>query len=854
MAGNNVPGLENSSPQFSQNVPGAQIPLRANAGKEGEGFEHLGQSIENIAVEGAGIYDEIQRQHDISTSSKSYTDANVAHAQKLQQLKLTSPDGFIHDPDTGEIQKNSDGSQQTIAQDYWHWADQDYQARQHDMTPRAAAMFRQQMQSEIGSNTKILQNEGLKLQTAAADQAVDQNMVTLARANDSQPWSDSSPYYSQKQPDGAVLLRGNTDKINDQLRMLKLQTAQQGPTKDMSGELKAGVYNPTQVAALTAQRLSTHSESWAQSVMTDIMENNGPRDRKNALSTTALQQLYNLRDIVEGKDAQSQRAIAAGLPTVHTSLTADQIDKWRAKIDAMKPEAADVDKSEYKLALNQLHDYAKSTTDLRQFMASPLFQHTLHSGGALDMTPDERVKDLAEPFATAVTSTGVSGVTGLSSDAAKQAAANRKLQEARTLWPALAHQLGVKDVQGFGDAITAEASKQVAAKLQEDSRQRREDPMKYAASVETGPQGPGGTTRYRSGTAKYIDDRLSQDPSLLALFKPLTNGKTVFESSQQTANNVYSRAFGPRADVNALQKGQFEDQKNRLLSTRDPQQIESYFQLLNKQNVSPAQKEAYLQGLVGVGGLPQPYIDTLNLKTVPERAARWSSLLAGSTPMQDWTKQQGDESEKTISELSHKNNNDVFSLVDRKEGQNSPTAIAAKNNYTQSWEADYANARKRGMSSSDAQIYANETRDKTRASVGFVGAQHDFLGLFHWGQSGPQVPVEYGRTDLGDTQKKTIQGNLLKFQSEGELSKYKFVPVPGAAAQNPNAPTDAKWVAEHAYLWERIPGGYRLRVQEMSKAGLPTGNSQRVQILGKDSKPHYYDVQDRDAMAPQGTH
>lgn len=852
MAGNNVPGLDSNTPQFSESVPGVQFPFRQEFGKEGAGFQHLGENIQRGAGEAAGIYDEVQRQHDISTSSKSYTDATVAHSQQLQQLKLTSPDGFVHDPDTGEIIKNSDGGQRTIAHEYWDWADQDYQARQRDMSPRAAAMFRSQMQGEIGGNTRVLQNASLKLQAESADQSVETNMTTLARANDTNPWDNNHPYYPEKQADGSVLLRGNTDKINDQLRLLKLQTMQQGPTKDATGELKAGVYNPIQVNALAAQRLSTHAESWTQSTLTDILENDGPRNKKNHISTTALQQIYGLRDIVEGKDAQSQRAEAQGLPTVHSSLTADQIDKWRAKLDAIRPEAMDVDKSEYRTTLKLLNDSAHNVTNVKQFVASPLFQHALHSGGALELTPEERTGDLVESFSQAAMSSAVSKTNSLSSIGTKQALVNRELESAKGLFPQLAQTLGVKDTQGFGDAIVAKTKAAINQKLNEEDRQFRSDPMGFAASFRPGPQGAGGAGDSRNPTARAVEDRLNQDPSLFAVFKPLVGGKSVFEASQAAAENVYSRGFGPKADVSAFQKGQFEDQKNRLLGTRDPQQIESYFQQLNKQNVSPVQKEAYLQQLVKVGGLPQPYIDVLQLKTAPERAARWSSLLAGSTPMQDWAKHQNGESEKTVFQLSQKNNADLYSFIDRKFGPNSPEATTAKNNYDQSWQADYANARKRNMDRTDAQAWANEQRDKTKSNVGVVGAQHDFLGIFHWGTAGTQVPVEYGRTDLGDAQKKTIQGNLLRFQSEGELSKYKFVPVPGASAHNPNAPTDAKWVADHAFLWERIPGGYRLRVQEMSKGGSPTGSSQRVQVLGKDGKPHYYDVQDRDALASQG--
>ena len=73
--------------------------------------------------------------------------------------------------------------------------------------------------------------------------------------------------------------------------------------------------------------------------------------------------------------------------------------------------------------------------------------------------------------------------------------------------------------------------------------------------------------------------------------------------------------------------------------------------------------------------------------------------------------------------------------------------------------------------------------------------------------------------------------------------------MPGAAPGNKNAPTTAKWVAEHAFLWDRIPGGYRMQVQEMSTSGQPTGKGQPVQIFDPKGNKRYLDVLDRDATA-----
>lgn len=840
MAGNNVPGLDTNTPQFSEQVPGAQIPLRAQAGKEGEGYENFGQSIERATGEAASIYDSVQTQHDISIAGQAETQTVIAHSQKLQQLKLTSPDGFMHDPDTGEIIKQSDGSQRTIAHEYWDWADQDYQGRQQDMTPRAAAMYRNKAQERIAGNTQILQNEGLTLQTKAANQAVDQNAATLARANDNAPWDDHNPYYSEKQPDGAVLLRGNTDKINDQLRMLKLQTAQQGPTKDAQGNLKAGVYGPTDVQKITAERLATHSDNWTQSALTDIMENDGPRDKRNAISATALQQLYGLRDIVEGKDKQSRAAERQGLPTVHSSLSSDQIDKWRAKIDAMKPDAMEVDKHEYTATLKLLNDSAHNVTSVRQFVTSDLFNHVLHSGKALQVDDNQRVGDLVEPFSQAVMSSAISKANSLSSLATKQALVAREMKSAQTYFPQLAQTLGMKDTKGFGEAITAKAQAAINQKLNEEDKQARANPMGFAAQL---VPGPGGSMVPRRPMARAIEDQLDpRNPELLQMFKPMGNGKSAFDNAYAEGGKTSSTLFNHKSDVVAFQPAQLEDQKNRILNARTPEMLEEYFvRQLGQQKSSDAQKQAYLQQLVKAG-LPKPYVDALNLQTAPERAARWAGLLAGASDNKDLAP----DVVKNASKFARQDNADFFKTLDLRAGPDSFETSRQKDNYLQSWQRDYLQEYRRSQNEQTSRDFANGQREKTTGSVGVVGATHNLLG-FHWGHPGAQVPISFDRTDLSPDQKQGAQQKLLQYQSEDELAKHQFVAPPNAPAENPNMPL-SKWISNHLAMWERSPmgDGYRLSMKEMTKGGLDTGKRQwlRLQTGG------YYDVKDRDLGLP----
>jgi hypothetical protein len=461
MAGNNVPGLD-STPQLSENVPGVQFPFRQEFGKVGEALQGVGESIAHTGAKVGEIYDEVQRQHDISTSSKNYVDAGIAHAQQLQNLKLTSPDGFIHDQNTGEVIQNSDGSQRTISQEYWDYADKDYQDRQDTMSPRAAAMFRQQMQPEIGQNTKIMQNTQMQLQHDDSLNSLKQNQTTLARDNDRTPYPDQNAYYQQANADGSMNLRPSTDKISDQLRTLQVQIAQKGPVNNAPG-----AFTPGEVHNLTTSTLSEHSDSWMRSAVTDVLENDTPRDKKNKISTTAVQQVLNLRDIVEGKDPQSQQALQKNMPTVNSTLNAAQIDKWRDQLNGMLDGAKKIDRSDYDFQLQQMKDFSKSgkldTPD--KLFGSPQFQYLVHAADPLGLTPEEQLKNFSDIFTNAAGSSYGGASFDLSSDASKRTQIMNKIDAYAKAWPQYGQMLGAKFTGTMADALKSEVTKGALSKL-----------------------------------------------------------------------------------------------------------------------------------------------------------------------------------------------------------------------------------------------------------------------------------------------------------------------------------------------------------------------------------------------------
>lgn len=850
--GNNVPGLE-SAPQFSQNVPGVQFPFRQEFTREGAAYEKLGEDIQGAAARGGEIYDEINRQQDISTASKNYVDAGIAHSQQMQNLKLTSPDGFMHDEDTGEVVKNPDGTSRSISQEYWSWADQDYQQRQDTMSPRAAAMFRQQMQAEIGQNTKYLQNQQLELQQKSADQSIKDSMSNYARDNDRSPYPDKAPYYQDRNPDGSPNLRGSTFKINSQLATLKLWSQNQGPTDGAPG-----MYDPQQVQANTAQRLSSHADSWVRSAVTDILENDTPRDHKNRVSTTAVQQVMNLRDVIEGKDPMSRQTSSKGLPTVNSSLTAEQADKWRGQLNSMLDGAKKIDRSDYEFHLEEMKQSAKSGmyASPDKLFGSAEFGYLVHAAAPLGLTPEEQLKNFSDIFSNAAGSSYGGSGFDLASEATKRQMIMNNMGAYAKAWPQYAGMLGAKFTGDMANAIVADATHGALSKLTEDQKQYQEDPAKWASGISSGYQNPTQGVKYRSPMMKAVSDQLYSDPSIFAPLKPMSNGKPLIVNAASTMKRVGAQGFGQGYEPNYLSKDAYEAWANKIEKASNPEQTEQMFQQLNR--VAGADAGTVMDQLVKYGKLDERYRTAQNLPTSTARIAAYSDIMSKGAAVEAYTKSEGGETSESIMRKASTNLQEHVDFNNRLHGADSPDAAKANKAAIQTWASVYSAAMGvKGTTQADAARAANERIQAQFAPIATVQAQHNFLG-FHFGSTGPGSRVQFSRPDLSPDQQQTIQQNLLKAQSEEQLSQYKFAASPVAqGAYDFNSKLTPKWVAEHPFIWYPVRQGtpqaaYRLQYQGMNADGTPNAQGYDVRVHGSDGSARYYEVKESDALKKSG--
>lgn len=856
MAGTNVPGLDNA-PQFSQNVPGIALPHRQEFGQEGRGLEHVGEGLEGVARTGGEIYDEIQRQHDITTSTKAATEADVQHSQMRIGLENSSPDGFVRDTTTGEIIQNRDGTQKTIAQQYWENADSDFQSRQNDMSPRAAAMFRQQMQRTIVENTQRLQLKGLEMQRKSTEDQIGQIKDTFSKDFDRSFVPTNSPYYAGTDESGKQY--PSAQKFFDSVQTIQLLRQQQGPIPG-----KPGMYNPAEVDALKKGDSSDLANNWLTSAKLDLIESNGSRaNLHNALkngSSTAVQQLYSLLDVVEGKDPESGRRSQNNLPTINSSLTPAQVEKWRSDLLGMVPSAKQVDRSDFDDHAHAMSEAAKTgkySQSPDALFSSKDWNYLMHAAGPLGLTAEQQQEKLEPIFANALTAS----LGGASFDRMSAGSQVAFLQKRGEEWSKSFEQFGgMAGMHYTGDqakALVSHAMERAFSDLKQSQSEASGDYPKYLAGLASGAQdfSTRGGVKYRSSTIFQGSQQIQNDPSLFAILKPGPGGKPLIQSMGKEMEYATASKFGKGADVQYFSKDIYQDYASRIKNASGDQ-AEQFFSALKQ--ADPKRAGAFLNQLVQYGSLNQGYQIAQGWPTAVQRASVMDGIRADTLHPTPGEKI-GDETKSQVYDKARHWFGEDMKFNNGLLGAGSLEAATANNALLALGVQKYKEARLMSMSESQAADYAQSEVRKGNPPTSYVGDTHHFLGL-SFGSSGPQSQVKFTRADLTPDQQQSTKENLLKAQKVESLSKYQFVPAPVAPGDyNFNPKLQADWLAEHVDRWVPVKQGtpeaaYRLYYRGTNADGSPGTKTYPLQIHGSDGTPSFYEVKEAQALKTMPGH
>lgn len=130
----------------------------------------------------------LQQMHAIEAqdaAESAFNQHRIDSEKKITQLKLTSPDGYIHGDD-GVIQQNPDGTPRSITQEYRDWADGEYKHAYSNMPSLAAQqLYKQKTEPFFSSQIDAVYNDEQVSKISAArtgkvfrDQSIADSLVT----------------------------------------------------------------------------------------------------------------------------------------------------------------------------------------------------------------------------------------------------------------------------------------------------------------------------------------------------------------------------------------------------------------------------------------------------------------------------------------------------------------------------------------------------------------------------------------------------------------------------------------------------------------------------------------------------
>lgn len=203
-----MPQIPIQTPTISPDVPSLQSPRASTA--IDQAISNVGQAIAGSAL---SLNDEIKKSEAEDASATAVNQDKLDSEQYMSQLKLNSPDGYIHDSQTKQISTNSDGTPRTISQEYRDWANSRYEQNQKVMPSkmaqelyksRASGYLTSQV-SATKADEQTLQIESFKTKQLMRDQSRADNIVSFAGAN---PTKGSQMAYSASQDSRRELYSG----------------------------------------------------------------------------------------------------------------------------------------------------------------------------------------------------------------------------------------------------------------------------------------------------------------------------------------------------------------------------------------------------------------------------------------------------------------------------------------------------------------------------------------------------------------------------------------------------------------------------------------------------------------------
>lgn len=792
---------------MSTQVPGVNFPFRQEFGKVGQGLERIGESVQNDAVQGKEVYNEVQRQEAISQADNASVQHKLWSDSYVRDLKISSPDGLIHqdgDQTQGPVQ-NPDGTPRTITQEFWDESNKRYQADQDNMSPMAAAMYRQRMLPEIGARASILNNDAYQMRLAAADQSRAASNEGVFKEFDAAP---SDQTYGTSRPD--------LNKFSDYAQSATLDLARQGGVLDpTTGQFKGGLRNQIEIGSLQQKQLNEYGARWMEASLTKIMEEkagNGPH---------MSQDIQNLLDVVRGKDPQSVAFQQAGKVTPATALSAEQRLIYEDRLLKMAPSAQSIDMSEFDL-MKKGYESAAAQGKYPLGQTNSSRTNLMNWMDAFEKSGQWNTADRIKSMGDITAAEGKGMLAGQTFDLQPQASQHALTE--RTSESAL-HQLQ-QEAQMRGMTWTADIGNQVAnevrAKGIENVNKIEAEKQKDFPGFMAG-EDSFGMGKPRSGIANQVAHLDWTNPAAIqksGLIPQYLNQMSKIYSANYGTNmdnwrpisKDNSMSLGAAmSNMSPTQQGQAIDNLKAAYGKAFPNLMDTLIQdnALNTKNSQSADWKF-------VGSIP----------TVQGRVAQLSAMQGTQVTRELYeAKFQGDKWEDLRSRVAKAWQPDIDVIV-----KASPLNIDQRA-YAASILNKATNAVAQMRSQTGGSLDEAIQNSKAEAFKGYptVETVGNHQTLFGWQTpfvKGPQVPVAFS-SNLSDTQKGVIKQNLGSLMTEQGLKTAGVAP-PAAAPGAPNFSEHFhKMAADNITSINHVNSkdgpGYTIDYQGVNADGRPNG-------------------------------
>jgi hypothetical protein len=177
------------------------------------GASPIGAATANFGAQleqtGFAIKEQLKRTEAIATSQQYALQDKMDSEVKWQQMKASSPDGYVYerDPQTNQMlqdefgrdkrAKNTDGTDRTITQEYRDWANDRYQKNQLQLpSDMAQEMYRAQSGEFYTNQLRTAEAEEHVMRTTAIKQQIKDQVDKLATKNYDFPGANNEDFYS----------------------------------------------------------------------------------------------------------------------------------------------------------------------------------------------------------------------------------------------------------------------------------------------------------------------------------------------------------------------------------------------------------------------------------------------------------------------------------------------------------------------------------------------------------------------------------------------------------------------------------------------------------------------------------